>query len=182
MRRPAPLSLLCVFSPGRQVPLPRWPHSQDTLTVWKRHAFCVIQYNDDSEEADEEGENGESQAEEGKGGTEKGARGKGQARGVEQEDNESVSSADSGASAAANGAKIAGCRDAKRSRGGGQAGADGSGSGGEASDDDASDDCGSEEGFPIGVFDLEMYAFLPTDEQMSSAQAAPCVRFLLGTP
>lgn len=175
---PPSLSAAC-FPPGRQVPLPRWPHSRDTLTVWKRHAFCAIHYDDDSEEEDD-GESQDGEDEEGKGDEKKGASGKGQARETEQEDSDSVSSAGSSASAAAKGAKTAGRKDAKGSRSGGQGGADGSESNGEASDGEASDDFGSEEGFPIGMPDLDMYAFLPTDEQMSCAQAAPCVQFLLG--
>ncbi|CAM9757297.1 unnamed protein product [Laminaria digitata] len=167
-----------------KVPLPRWPHSRDTLTVWKRHAFCAIHYDDDdSEEEEEEGddESQDEEAGEGKGDAKKRARGKGQAREADQEDSdESVSSAGSGEPAAAHGAEIAGLKDVKCSRGGGQGGGGGSGSDGGASDDGASDDFGSEEGFPIGMPDLDMYAFLPADEQMSCAQAAPCVRFLLG--
>lgn len=38
-----------------QVSLPSWPHSRDTLTVWKRHKFSAIRYgSSDSDSEDDE--------------------------------------------------------------------------------------------------------------------------------
>lgn len=37
-----------------QVPLPRWPHARDTLTVWKRHTVATFHYGDSDEDEDED--------------------------------------------------------------------------------------------------------------------------------
>lgn len=149
-----------------QVPLPSWPHARDTLTVWKRHSFCAIQY-DDSEEEESGGEDEEEVA------TRK--------NGIDGDEDNGAGSSPDGDHGAFASAKSSGGAVAGRAGGGvegggedGSADCDGDGSLAFGSDDD-----GSMEGLPIGVPDVDMYAFVPEPEQMPSAMAAPCVRFLL---
>lgn len=145
------------------MPLPSWPHARDTLSVWKRHSFCAIHY--DGSEGDESGSEDKEED-----GTRK--------TGVEGDNNGAGSSpaGDRGVFAPANSSGKAEGR-----AGGGCEG----GRGVDNSADDegslvfGSDDDGSMEGLPTGVPDVDMYAFVPEAEQMPSAEAAPCIRFLL---
>lgn len=152
-----------------QVPLPSWPHSRDTLTVWKRHTFCAIHYDDSEEE-----ESGEDQKE-------VTARRK-VPEGDEDEGTGSSRDDDYGvfALAKSNGRAAAGRAVGEIEGGGEDKPAD--------SDEDdgvegslvfGSDDDGSMEGLPIGMPDVDMYAFVPEPEQMPSVKAAPCLSFLL---
>lgn len=149
----------------KQVPLPSWPHARDTLTVWKRHSFCAIHY-DDSEEEESGGEDQEEGATRKDGGVE-GDEGDGAGPSPDG-DHGVFASAESAGTAAA-----------------GRAGGAAEGGGEDSSGDDegslvfGSDDDGSMEGLPIGMPDVDMYAFVPEAEQMPSATAAPCMRFLL---
>lgn len=150
-----------------QVPLPSWPHARDTLTVWKRHSFCAIHYDD----SDEEESGGEDQDQQ-----EGATRENGGVEGDEDDVTSSSPDDDAGvfASAKSSGKAAAGRADGA---------VDGSGEDSSADDEGplafGSDDDGSMEGLPIEVPDVDMYAFVPEAEQMPSANAAPCVRFLL---
>lgn len=137
-----------------QVPLPSWPHARDTLTVWKRHSFCAIQYDDDSEEEDGNGDDQGEVAE---------RRGHGDIEGKK----------DGCAPGGGHGEESAPAS-AIRSKGGDSDSNEGSHLSGSDSDD-----VGSVEGLPIGMPDVDMYAFVPADEQLPCTQAAPCVSFLL---
>lgn len=162
-----PVSLPYVAKPN-QVSLPSWPHSRDTLTVWKRHSFCAIQYGDDS---DEDGSGDDHEA---------APQREGDIEGHEYNGTSSSPDGRHGVFASANTSKrgAAGRAD-EASEGGGEDGSD------DRDDDEAeshlsgSDDTGSVEGLPVGMPDVDMYAFVPADEQMPYEQAAPCVRFLL---
>ncbi|CAM9433845.1 unnamed protein product [Hapterophycus canaliculatus] len=159
-----------------KVPLPSWPHSRDTLTVWKRHSFCAIHYGDDSEDDSGDGSEGESETPNGENGIEGGGIDKDARKGSRA----ALGNA-SGAFAPADGSSSSAeelAREAREARSGDVPDDD--------EDDDSdgspvsdSDDIGSMEGLPIGVPDVDMYAFIPGDERISCAQAAPCVRFLL---
>lgn len=148
-----------------QVPLPSWPHARDTLTIWKRHSFCAIHY-DDSEEEESEGEEQEEGVTKKDGGVE----------GDEDDGTGSSLGSDHGvfASAKSVGKAPAGPADGAAEGGGEDSSGDDEGSLVFGSDDD-----GSMEGLPIGLPDVDMYAFVPEAEQMPSARAAPCLRFLL---
>lgn len=137
--------------------LPSWPHSRDTLTVWKRHSFCAIQYGDDSDEDSSCADHVAAPQRNG---------------GVDcDECNDTCS--DSVA--------------AKKSKRGeaGRVGKASEEDGADGAEEEAeshlsgSEDYGSVEGLPVGMPDVDMYAFVPGEEQMLYEQAAPCVRFLL---
>lgn len=167
-----PVSELALFScPPNQVPLPSWPHARDTLSVWKRHSFCAIHYDDSEEEVEESGSEGEGQKQ---GATSKSG-------GVEGDEQDGTGSSPDGDHGVFAPAKSGGKAAAERAGGDVEGGGDGK----SADDDDegsfefGSDDEGSIEGLPIGLPDVDMYAFVSEAEQMPSAQAAPCVRFLL---
>ncbi|CAM9595189.1 unnamed protein product [Ectocarpus sp. 13 AM-2016] len=153
-----------------KVPLPSWPHSRDTLTVWKRHSFCSIQYDDDDDdddrddnEADEKGNEGGKDAK--AQGKEPGEKGK--------------KSPPKGGSGDKHGAEGTGRKGGEKGEGSGEGDSDGDDDGDESRSSSGSDDFGSIEGLPIGMLDVDMYAFVPEDERMPCAQAAPCARFLL---
>lgn len=68
------LTLLCPMCSPKlwavcQVPLPRWPHSRDTLSVWKRNEHAVVYYGssdeDDEDDDEDEDEGDEDEEEEG---------------------------------------------------------------------------------------------------------------------
>ena len=122
---------------SEQVSLPSWPHSRDSLTVWKRHTFCTIQYGEDDEGDDQEGQE-----------RQEGPDSQGNRTGEPNASTASEMSSETG-----EGLRV---------------------EGGDASEEDSGSSAG-------GFADLDMYAFVPADEQISSAQAAPCVRFLLET-
>lgn len=156
-------------SPKHQVPLPSWPHSRDTLTVWKRHSFCSIQYDDDDDddsddnEADEKGNEGDKDAK--AQGKEPGEKGK--------------KTSPKGGSGDGHGAEGTGRKGGEKGEGSGKEGSDGDYDSDESRSSSGPDDFGSIEGLPIGMLDVDMYAFVPEDERMPCAQAAPCARFLL---
>lgn len=154
--------------------LPSWPHSRDTLTVWKRHTFCAIHYGDDSEDDGSDSSDGEPE--------------------IPNDDNDTVGDGESpkGRSAALGSATgVFASASGSSSLVDERAGEPRQARDGHVSDDEEdnsdgsplfdSDDMGSVEGLPIGVPDVDMYAFIPEDEQMSCARAAPFVRFLLDT-
>lgn len=157
-----------VSSPNHQVPLPSWPHSRDTLTVWKRHSFCSIQYDDDDDDSDDDEadqKNSEGDEDPKAQGKEQGAKGK-------------KKPSPKGGSGDDQGPEGGGRKEG--SSGGAGEGKDGSdGDDSDESHSSGSDDVGSIEGLPIGLLDVDMYAFVPEDEKMPCAQAAPCARFLL---
>lgn len=130
------------------------------MTVWKRHSFCAIQY-DESEEEESDDED-EQEVATRKNGADS------------DEDAGASSSPDDGhgvfASAKSSGRSVAECA----GKGNASAGCDD-----ERSLVFGSDDDGLMEGLPIGMPDVDMYAFVPEAEQILSAKAAPCVRFLL---
>lgn len=150
-----------------QVPLPSWPHSRDTLTVWKRHTFSTIHY-EESEAGDEEGD-GDRAGSSGEAQPQKRDREQKHASGA------SSTSKISGVTADPGGREEGSSRGKKRGDDDDDDDEDG------ASDDGGSsfDEDGSLEGLPIGIPDVDMYAFVPEDERISVAQAAPNVSFLL---
>lgn len=137
------------------------------MTVWKRHSFCAIQYGDDSDEDDSSS------------GDDAHVASPQRTAAVEGDECKDTSSSPNGVSARNSKGGAAGSVGGS-SKGGGEGGAD------DVDDDDeaeshlsGSDSSGSMEGLPIGMPDVDMYAFVPTDERMPYEQAAPCVRFLL---
>ncbi|CAM9921164.1 unnamed protein product [Ectocarpus sp. 4 AP-2014] len=152
-----------------KVPLPSWPHSRDTLTVWKRHSFCSIQYDDDDDDDDSD----DNEVDEKGNGGDKDAKAQGKEPGEKGE-----KSSPKGGSGNGDGAEGTGRKGGKKAEGSGKDGSDGDDSD-EARSSSGSDDFGSIEGLPIGMLDVDMYAFVPEDERMPCAQAAPCARFLL---
>lgn len=188
------------------MPLPRWPHSRDTLTVWKRHAFAAIYYDDSDSEAsggkDDLSEGGRSN------------RRDGDDRGKDVESNDRSSRSGNTSNKGANKRKAEGYRGSSQSeksirqkRHGRSLGDDQLSNGARATrsgnresidvseEDGEEGSCGSdddvdayfqgalegrEEEMPISTMpDVDMYAFVPIGEEMPCVQAAPCVRFLL---
>eukprot|EP00752_Nemacystus_decipiens_P004170 g3813.t1 len=145
-----------------KVPLPSWPHARDTLTIWKRHSLCVIHYDDSSEEEKCEGESDQE------------GRATRKSDGVDGDKDDGTSSSPDDDREVFASAKSGGR--AANGRAGGAVEGDGQDS---SADDEGSlefgsDDDGSMELLPIGVPDVDMYAFVPEAEQMPSATAAPC--------
>lgn len=177
-----------------QVPLPHWPHSRDTLTVWKRHTFCTIQYGDSDDEED------------GKEGKEHNDNDEGRVQGEqhEKEYSDSMPSASGSPSTAENSSNGGVVLRRPRERGvagkkkeGGHRDDGGSGDSGSDFDSEGSVEGlpmglpgkpgdslsdSDDEGFLTGMTDLDMFASVPADEEMPCVQAAPCVRFLLDAP
>ncbi|CAB1104065.1 unnamed protein product [Ectocarpus sp. CCAP 1310/34] len=151
-----------------KVPLPSWPHSRDTLTVWKRHSFCSIQYDDDDDDDSDDNE-----ADEKSNGGDDGSKAQGKEQGGKGK--KSSPNGGGGDDREANGK---GRKGGKKAEGSGKDGSDGDDSD-DSHSSSGSDDFGSIEGLPIGMLDVDMYAFVPEDETMPCAQAAPCARFLL---
>lgn len=175
---------MCGFLFPDQVPLPSWPHSRDTLTVWKRHSFCAIQYDDEEEEEEEEEKDEEEDAKSNNDENKKSRPHQDE----EQRDTDS-SSADNDVPTAENHAgalRRAGETGARVGARGEVRQGDGRRNVGDETEDNSSSsgsDYGgsSVEGLPIGFPNLDMYAFVPECERMPCAQAAPCVYLLLGS-
>lgn len=129
------------------------------MTVWKRHSFCAIHYGDDSDE----GDSGDADVAT--------PQRKGAVKGDECNDPSSSINNNSGAT--------------RRVGGASEGGREGDADDDVGHDDEAeshlsgSDSSGLMEGLPVGMPDVDMYAFVPADERMPYEQAAPCVRFLL---
>ncbi|CAN0133571.1 unnamed protein product [Scytosiphon promiscuus] len=163
-----------------KVPLPRWPHSRDTLSVWKRHSFCAIQYGDDSD-VDDSDVSDRSDGDAGEQKSDSESEGQSDVKARKGSRSTALDSA-SGVFASARGSSSTAeeaCAGESRELPAGDVPDDGEDDDSEGSALSDSDDMGSMEGLPIGVPDVDVYAFIPDDEQMVSPQAAPCLRFLI---